>query len=128
MADAEKDKSASLLSRFDEEFGDGYQLVTEGSDWAEIRFLGTLNGTSVLWQARVETLAHRCRHQPSLNSVQNTLDIALESNSDGYWPATISINVAAIDPAALTMTIKMMRQYRRLRAGLHHYGPPIPCP
>jgi hypothetical protein len=82
---------------------------------AELRFAGTLAGERILWDARV--LAQG-RH----STARQFIEIA----AAGYplRRVAIGLNVDEIDAQVLQKTIIMMRNYRRLRAGRHEFGPP----
>ena len=98
-------------------------LMPLGGNAARVRFLGTLEGSEVLWNATLITLEHYCRGLPPAERALGVRQfIALAPVQDGRGSITIALNVPRIDGPAILKTIIMIRQWKRLRPGRHEYG------
>ena len=99
-------------------------LEQSNEEWARIGFDGPFLGAQVNWEATVMTLAHHARGLPRDargRGLRQHMDVA--PVKDGRGQITVVLAVPRIDLPVLRKTVIMVRQWRRLSAGRHEYGP-----
>ncbi len=101
-----------------------YELLDPlGGQTSRIRFTGTLQGESVVWEVRLMTLRHYYQTLPMAKRRPDVRQfIEVEPVSNGTGSATIALNLPRIDEPAVLKTMVMLRQWKRLRPGRHEYG------
>jgi len=82
--------------------------------WAQVRFTGPFEGRTVIWNCTLATLA-------AAGGQRNFIEVG-EDTPTGR-ALRIGLAIPAIDTAAIRKTLIMVRQYKRLRPGLHEFGP-----
>ncbi len=90
---------------------------------ARIRFTGTYQGTTVVWDVTVMTLAFYNAHQARNNKPaahRQFIDIAQTDNT--LRKIEIGLELEIIDTPTLLKTMVMVRKYKRLRAGRREFG------
>lgn len=96
----------------------------------QLQFNGTLNNQAVVWQAHIRTLHDYCLNETAISQrhatqkiirvqAQSFIDITVHNNTHSLF---VALNLPVIDDAAILRTIIMIRQYKRLTPGRHHYG------
>lgn len=93
------------------------------ADQARLRFLGTFDGSPVVWDCHFVTLRHEYRHHPGADRPPR-LRCFIEVGAAGERgvPLRVGLNLERIDTPALRKMIIMIRHYRRLHAGRHEFG------
>jgi len=97
-----------------------YHLVSE-KDAQDIRFqfIGPFMGETVIWHAQLLTL-------DTYNQVQkcqlNSQQMDIQALSAGHYKIQIILKLPRLNSASINMAIKMVRQYKRLKLGLHHWN------
>jgi hypothetical protein len=110
-------------------------LAATGSDYVllsalpetkiKARFIGQFDGREVVWDAAIYTLV---RHQQECGRVPTATNFSLrglmliEPASPHTYRLDVALNVPLIDEPVIKKTIVMVRNYRRLRIGLHTWG------
>ena len=102
-------------------------VITNSDDdqACEIKFIGTFNGSSVIWQANIQTLKHyvgRLREEnkeAGVIKMQQFLEIEPKKE---FFRIEVGLNLDKIDEAAIKRAIIMIRKYKRLHIGRHEYG------
>ena len=97
-------------------------LQRHSAEYVEINFSGTLLNQPVTWHAHIRTLRDDSFHNMNtFGSIQAQpyIDVGIRN---GIHTITIALNLPVIDQAAILGTIIMIRQYKRLQSGRHHYG------
>ena len=93
----------------------------------ELEFTGTLHGQPVLWQAEFCTLRHYCLRSLASATMHNSMTVQAQAFIDiqiqnQAHRLLVAVNLPVIDEPAILRTIIMIRQYKRLTTGRHHYG------
>ncbi|MEO1767093.1 hypothetical protein [Thiobacter aerophilum] len=110
------------------------ELAAQGRDYliltplpaafAEVRFLGCIEGRAVVWRLRLATLEqyqveHGLLPTPPARA-RGVMDLSKEQPD--CWRAQVALAVPVIDEPVVRKTIVMMRNYRALRAGCKVWG------
>lgn len=97
-------------------------LQRHSAEYVEINFRGTLLNQPVTWHAHIRTLRDDSFHNMNTSGpiqAQPYIDVGIRN---GIHSITIALNLPVIDEAAILGTIIMVKQYKRLQSGRHHYG------
>ena len=90
---------------------------------AQIRFIGSFEGRSVIWDATIVTLEHR--HATGGGHERAHPDsqfIEIDEGDGDIRKVSIGLQLDRIDEQAILKTIIMIRKYKRLHAGRHEFG------
>lgn len=92
---------------------------------AHVQFIGRFDGQEVLWNMHLCTLER-------YTQVQGVLPVAFNANLRGLmniapgmkheYQLEVALNVPMIEEPTIQKTILMLRNYRKLRLGLHTWG------
>ena len=89
----------------------------EAGGWAEFRFIGPFQGREVIWNARLSALPPSAEASPPPRQF-----IEVTPRDALHYDLEVGLAVCRIDRATILKTIMMIRQYKRLRLGLHTFG------
>lgn len=101
-------------------------LGPAGGASLRLRFSGSFEGRSVIWDATFTTLAGLQAGNSEGRPLRRFIEIG-EENAHGI-PLNVGLDVPCIDIPTVRKAITMIRQYKRLARGRHEYGPVIPAP
>lgn len=121
-----------LEQQLAEQGRDYLALSPPGRDRVHIRFTGLFQQRPVVWDADLMTLQawyKQVLHQNSMTAVPTaTLRqfIKIPACQGDVIPIQIALNVPLIDEPTILKCMIMVHNYKRLQAGLHEYGQPVP--
>ncbi len=92
-----------------------------------VSFLGPFQGRTVLWNLTLSTLKHYrdmlAKEIPPSESGSGIRPfMEIKKGSNGVYPLTVCLDLAAIDEPVIKKTIIMMRNYKRLALGRMEFG------
>lgn len=108
--------------------GKDYRLLEKrDNEYAHFQFTGIFEGNSLIWDAQLYTLAYYFNKVveagQSPREVRQFIDVG-EAFGD-MRHIRIALNLQAIDAPAISKTMIMIRQYKRLLRGRYEYGDSI---
>lgn len=95
-------------------------LGTPGGDRLRARFSGPFEGTTVRWDATLYTPQAWAREFGVAAPQHNIIEISERDISP--LPIQICLKVVCIDRPTVRKAVMMVRQYKRLKRGIHQYG------
>lgn len=100
--------------------GKDYLVIAKdaGQRQVQIRFLGTLQGREVIWNARLLAL---CGESRVSAHPRQFIEVSPRDALD--YDLTIGLAVPEIDRATILKAMIMIRKYKRLHVGYHEFGP-----
>ncbi len=97
-----------------------YLLFNElPADKVYLQFEGKLAGELRVWNACIRTIEEYARVHHVESDPEQFIDIQIKN---ACYLIEIALNIKQIDRAAVESTIIMIRKYKRLQPGRHHYG------
>ena len=95
--------------------------------YVHFRFIGDFLGESIIWDAHLYTLAYYVYEVANLSQTDASIRQFIHVGDEGKTGHKIEIglNLSSIDEPAITKTMIMLRQYKRLTNGRHQYGETI---
>ena len=99
-----------------------FKIINLADTHAEVEFEGSFLHQPVTWRATIATLDHY-QNQMSGGQKLERQFIEIPANQHGSTKLiTIGLKVSKITEAILTMTVTMIRQYKKLGEGRHEFG------
>ena len=93
---------------------------------AQVQFIGRFKGLEVVWDMQLSTL--ECYEQER-GLLQTNLQLRgllqITPSAAQIYALEVALRVAIIDVPTIRKTIHMLRNYRKLRLGLHTWGDAI---
>lgn len=99
-----------------------------GGQHIHIRFTGKFMNIPVIWNARIHTLVYHAQQLqqeplPSADKPRTIRQFIMVGEEQGnFRELTVGLAVNRIDEPTILKTIIMIRNYKRLRFGLHEFG------
>jgi hypothetical protein len=110
--------------------GSHYQAVTPlGDEQAHIRFRGSFQDQSIIWDAHLLTLSAVYRELLESNNITPYQSIILSQFMEisptrpGEYGLRVGLDVPCIDEPTVFKTIIMINNYKRLQLGRRDYQP-----
>ena len=102
-----------------------YTPISVCREFAVIEFEGMFLSQRVTWRADIRTLKYHCRvNDISCDAVQQFIEIPpdqVNMEADKIT-ITLGLNRPLINHATLLAAIALIRQYKKLKPGVHRYG------
>jgi hypothetical protein len=104
--------------------GKSYQIIAAPNNrYTHFRFTGIFLQQNVIWDAHLYTLAYYCTEVVETSRpLQARQFIEVGELAPSGRIIRIGLNLPVIDEPAITKTMIMVRQYKRLASGHYEYG------
>lgn len=97
-------------------------LSEVGTATLRLRFIGPFEGAEVVWEGTFTSLA-ACRQADPEGSLRSFIEV--HESASGEMTLGVGLPVERFDHREIGMTIRMIRQYKRLARGRHEFGEPF---
>lgn len=124
-ADAAFSGDVAVFSDYLRSKGMHFLVLEETAAQARVRFVGLLQGETVVWDCRFLALREarqRFAEAPgaAARPMRNFIDIGAPDTTG--VPIRVGLDIERIDEPAILKMIVMIRNYKRLKPGRHEFG------